>query len=427
MKRLVSVTGKHCLAAGLLGMTLLAAGCGSAPSGQQGAGSAASSLTPTAGVSGSAMSEQASPSPTATSPAVPCRSPVSAAGPVQVPPLSAIEFVSAERGWAVGADRILATSDGGRAWLTQYSGAAMLDQVDFVDAEHGWAVGTSDLLETTDGGAVWAALPEPCPVIRSVHFATPSQGYAVAGGSNVRVDGGVPAPVAGGRLLITSDGGRSWRPVLGAPAMAQTVCFSTPVDGFLGSPGRIWRSTDGGRRWSLSFAEPAQPGAPPHEPGDTAVLECAGRSAAWVLFLGFGAALGNAPYVAFATQDARSWHAVLEETYTESAIMPEVHAPTGPGSYPGPFSAISPDAAAFVGFDPSAGYGAAPLEMVAGGGADRRTQGNVSGTTQAYGVAFISTSQGWVVGTDHTVAGQYYVIEATTDGGLTWTRQYQTS
>ncbi len=325
----------------------------------------------------------------------------------------------------MGVGRILATGDGGQAWLTQYSGAAKLDQVDFVDAVHGWAVGTSDLLGTADGGVIWTALPEPCPVIRSVHFATPTLGYAVAGGSDVRIDGGVPSPVAGGQLLMTSDGGRSWQPVSGAPAMAQTVCFSSPVDGFLGTPGRVWRSTDGGRRWSLSLAEPARPGYAQREPGDTAVLECGRHSAAWVLFLGFGAALGNAPYIAFATQDARRWHALFEETYTESAIMPEVHAPAGPGSYPGPFSAISADAAAFVGSDPSVGYGAAPLEMVAGGGGTRR---KVSGMTQAYGVAFISASRGWVVGTDRTTARRNgtYVIEATADGGLTWTRQYQT-
>jgi hypothetical protein len=66
--------------------------------------------------------------------------------------------------------------------------------------------------------------------------------------------------------------------------------------------------------------------------------------------------------------------------------------------------------------------------MAEGGGAGRNMRGNVSGMTQAYGVAFISTTQGWVVGTDQTGAGQYglSVIEATTDGGLTWTRQYQT-
>jgi photosystem II stability/assembly factor-like uncharacterized protein len=66
--------------------------------------------------------------------------------------------------------------------------------------------------------------------------------------------------------------------------------------------------------------------------------------------------------------------------------------------------------------------------MVTGGGADSSKQGYVSDMTQAYGVAFVSSSQGWVIGTDQTVAGQNanYVIEATTDGGRTWTRQYQT-
>src|SRR5258708_19477399 len=115
---------------------------------------------------GSATSESANPSPTAISPAGPCRSPVSAAGPVQVPPLSAVEFVSAQQGWAVGAGRILATSDGGRAWLTQYRGAAKLDQVDFVDAEHGWAGGTSDLLATPHAAPVCPAPPRPFPPLR---------------------------------------------------------------------------------------------------------------------------------------------------------------------------------------------------------------------------------------------------------------------
>ncbi len=65
--------------------------------------------------------------------------------------------------------------------------------------------------------------------------------------------------------------------------------------------------------------------------------------------------------------------------------------------------------------------------MVAGGGADRAMRGNVGGVTQAYGLAFVSASEGWVVGVDQA-AGQHasYVIEATADGGLTWNRQYQT-
>jgi hypothetical protein len=75
------------------------------------------------------------------------------------------------------------------------------------------------------------------------------------------------------------------------------------------------------------------------------------------------------------------------------------------------------------------GYGAAPLELVTGGGAGLSSQGNVGGLTQPLGVAFVSSSQGWVIGTDQTQPGQQgdYVIEATSDGGRTWTRQYQAS
>ncbi|HEX8005677.1 MAG TPA: hypothetical protein VF482_04525, partial [Trebonia sp.] len=278
-----------------------------------------------------------------------------------------------------------------------------------------------------DGGKVWTSLPEPCTPIRSVHFVTPDLGYAVAGGSGVRLDGGVPATTGAGTLLMTTDGGRTGPPVPGAPAQAQTVCFSSPSDGFLGTPGRVWQSTDGGRHWTASFTEPRRSStAAAGAPGDTTVIECAGEVAVWALFLGDGAALGHAPYLGYATQDARDWHVLFEEQYIESAIAPSVHAPQGPGSYPGPFSAISPDSAAFVGWIPPEGLGAAPLEMVTGGGAGHSMRGNVGGVTQAYGVAFVSATQGWVIGTDQTGPSKRgdYVIEATSDGGRTWTRQY---
>jgi photosystem II stability/assembly factor-like uncharacterized protein len=341
---------------------------------------------------------------------------------VPVPALDAVQFVSARQGWAVGAGRVMATTDGGQTWVPQYNGPAALDQVDFVDAKHGWATGTDSLLRTTNAGATWTAVADPCGSIRSVHFVTPDLGYAVAGGSEVRIDGGVPAPVAGGALLMTTDGGQAWTAVTGAPAQAQTACFTSGSTGFLGTPGKIWRTSDGGSRWSLAFTEPAQSSAGRSATPDTTIVECAG-SGVWVLFLGFGAALGHAPYLAYAAQDAHTMRALFEEAYIESAIRPEVHAPDGPGSYPGPFSAISPSSAAFVGFDPAVGDGAAPLMTVTGGGAGLATQGNISGISQAYGAAFVSTTQGWVVG--KSLPSGDYSIEATTNGGHTWTREYQ--
>jgi len=400
--KLAALSGLAVLAAGLT------AGCGTAASGH----STAPARAP-ASATGSGLSSVCA---GAGAPGV-----YSAFTPVPVPALGAVQFVSARQGWTAGAGRVLATSDGGQTWTRQYSGPAELYQVDFVDARHGWAAGTNTLLRTTDGGATWAAAGDPCGAIRSVRFVTPAVGYAVAGGSQVRIDGGVPAPVAGGELLATTDGGQSWSAVPAAPAQAQTACFTSPSSGFLGTPGKIWRTSDAGQAWSLAFSEPAASGARPGA-ADTTLLECPGGSAVWAMFLGSGAALGHAPYLAYGTQNAGPMRALFEETYIESAIRPQVRAPDGPGSYPGPFSAISPDAAAFVGFDPAEGYGAAPLMMVTGGAPHAR--GNVSGISQAYGASFVSTTQGWVVGKN--LQSGDYAIEATTDAGHTWTDQYQT-
>jgi photosystem II stability/assembly factor-like uncharacterized protein len=418
------------LAAALSGMALLAVGCGTATSGHP-AAVPASHPTLTAGAGTTPPPAPATTS--ATAPAAGAGSGakcagtgdgdvLSATGQVPVPALDAVQFVSPSQGWAVGAGRVVATTDGGQTWTRQYSGAAALDQADFIDARHGWAAGTNGLLRTTDGGATWTAVGDPCGAIRSVHFVTPDVGYAVAGGSQVRIDGGLPAPVVGGELLATTNGGQSWATVSAAPAQAQTACFTSTSSGFLGTPGKIWRTSDAGRTWSLAFTEPAASGGARPGPADTTLLECAGGGAVWAMFLGSGAALGHAPYLAYSTQHAGTMHALFEEAYIESALRPQVHAPDGPGSYPGPFSAISPDAAVFVGFDPAVGYGAAPLMTVTGGGL--HAQGDVSGISEAYGTAFVSPTQGWVVGKN--LQSGNYAIETTTNAGRTWSPQYQT-
>jgi photosystem II stability/assembly factor-like uncharacterized protein len=347
----------------------------------------------------------------------------SSAYPGGVPPLASVEFVSPSQGWVAGAGRILATSDGGANWSTVYHGPARLYQVDFTDAVHGWALSTSALLSTSDGGRTWKPLPEPCGLIDSVHFVTPERGYAISGVPTVALDTGTPVAQGGGQVLETTNGGRSWNTVPTAPARAETVCFANQSDGFVGIPGQVWRSTDGGTHWMPSFSEPpaaANQAVPP----DATAVECAGPSAAWTLFTGGGAAMSHSPYIAYATQDGQHWRALLEETYTESALRPQAHAPDGPGSYPGPFSAISPSSGAYVGWTPPEGYGAAPLDLVTGNSKLTKA-GNVRGLTQPYAAAFISPAQGWVVGTDQTTASSAgpAVIEETSNGGKSWTRQ----
>src|SRR5262245_35152687 len=81
--------------------------------------------------------------------------------------LTAVTFVDADRGWAVG-DRgvIWHTSDGGRNWKLQNSGVTCrLEAVQFIDADNGVVVGGwtqpythethGAALRTRDGGRTW--------------------------------------------------------------------------------------------------------------------------------------------------------------------------------------------------------------------------------------------------------------------------------
>lgn len=254
--------------------------------------------------------------------------------------LTGVQFVSPTRGWVVGQDTILATTDGGRHWAVQDSGPLDLTSVDFVSSQAGWAVGTHSVLATVDGGARWAPLPEPCPPIRSVHFVSPDVGFAVGGGRNVS-DAGLEAPEVAGVVLATSDGGRSWR-ALPAPAGAQTVCFSGPRDGWLGAGGRLYRTTDGGHTWAQATAGVTPVSARyPY----TMIVQCAGTSSAWAPDIGPGAAMSQQPHAGYHAGPAGVVPVFAEQYFPHPGAR--VRAPS-PGSYAGPFSAISPAATAFI-------------------------------------------------------------------------------
>lgn len=389
---------------GALALTGLLGGCAVASSGQAagpGTGSAAARCS-AAAVSGRAVSGRA----------------VSGARSGAAP-LQAMQFTGDGHGWVAGAGRILATSDGGRTWAAQYAGPAAIGQLDFTGASDGWAVGPGALLRTTNGGASWTALGDPrvnghCLSVSSVHFVSPVLGYAIAGPT--------------GELLRTTDGGVTWQLAAGAPDGAQAVCFSTARDGYLGVPGRIWRTTDAGASWAPAFTEPPPSAGQQasRAAGDTPELGCAAHGAAWALFLGRGAAMMHAPYLAYATQDGSSWHGVLEEPMLESAIRPRLHLPAGPGSEPGPFSVIGPGAAVFVGYTPPAnGWGAAPLIVATNGGAVLRNAGDIPAINEPLAAAFLTPDQGWVAG--ENLKTHTFSIEATTDAGRSWTTQYTTS
>jgi photosystem II stability/assembly factor-like uncharacterized protein len=409
-----------------------AAGCAAASSGSAAAGSTTPAETSAASAGTGSAPASASSSGTAVSPASAASCPASATattppGSGPAPALAAVQFADSGHGWVAGAGRIMATSDGGASWTRQYAGPANLDQVDFIDSEHGWAAGGDTLLRTVNGGASWTALAEPCQgELSSVHFVSPSLGYAVAAAATASTGSLPPANsytrALGGSLLRTTDGGATWSPVVGTPANPQSACFANADDGYLGTPAHIWRTTDGGQHWTLALTEPAASGNPTTDDTDTPEIECAGAGGLWVLFLGQGAATGHAPYLAYASQDGRAWHGVLEEQFTETALRPGVKLPEGPGSYPGPVSAIDPGTAVFVGYTPPLGYGAAPVMLASDNGHSLTKEGDVGAINEPMAAAFLSQDQGWVVGENLKTSA--FDIESTSNAGRTWTTEY---
>jgi photosystem II stability/assembly factor-like uncharacterized protein len=130
--------------------------------------------------------------------------------------LTAVTFVDADRGWAVG-DRgvIWHTSDGGRAWKLQESGTTCrLEAIQFLDADNGFAVGgwtqpyTHEThgvaLRTRDGGNSWQNTPDlTLPGLKHVRFFDARQGWALGDGSPLYPSG----------VFHSEDGGRTWSPV----------------------------------------------------------------------------------------------------------------------------------------------------------------------------------------------------------------------
>jgi photosystem II stability/assembly factor-like uncharacterized protein len=119
-------------------------------------------------------------------------------------PLTAVTFVDAKHGWAVGHDAvILATADGGRSWNLQNFEPELekpfLDVL-FLDLQHGFAVGAYGLFyNTVDGGASWKPVPTTFNE-DGLHFNSITK----------LKDGELFIAGEQGMLAVSSDQGASW-------------------------------------------------------------------------------------------------------------------------------------------------------------------------------------------------------------------------
>ena len=333
--------------------------------------------------------------------------------------LYGVQFLSVTTGWTVGSNEILATDDGGIRWTVQYRArCADLSEVDFVDSEHGWAVGLTDLLVTTDGGRRWQQLHEPAWPVRSVHFVTRRIAYAVAGGKTFGSLSPM-APWTGGVVLKTDDAGQSWT-LLAAPADAQSVCFATPDDGWLGADGSVYRSHDGGKSWSLALKGYGLGQARP-----LAMVQCAGQKAGWAVLDGPGGAMSQTPHVAYHS-DGGAWRPIFAELYFPyRGVAVSVESP---GTEPGAFSAIDADTAAFIDGCLACGFGTAPWAIAERSGKELVRRGDVGYITVSLGASFVTSRSGWVTGMliRYKAGGSstVYRLVHTSDAGRTWKVEY---
>lgn len=159
------------------------------------------------------------------------------------PLLTALEFVDAKAGWAVGHDAvILATTDGGESWAQQFSAPSeqrpLLD-VRFLDKTAGIAIGAyGAYYETADGGKSWNARKI---IADDKHL-----------NALVKLpDGKLLILGEAGTILASPDAGKTWAPVE-SPYKGSLFGAVVAKDGAVvafGMRGRIYRSTDAGKSW----------------------------------------------------------------------------------------------------------------------------------------------------------------------------------
>lgn len=161
--------------------------------------------------------------------------------------LTAISFIDAQRGWAVGHDAlILTTEDGGQTWSRQYEErereAPLLD-VWFENTQHGIAVGAyGALLETIDGGQSWDDISDRLDNEDGFHL----NAIGTAGGA-LYIVGEM------GGIFRSTDQGQTWERVESPYEGSLFGLADTGQPGgvlVFGLRGNMFRSTDQGASWS---------------------------------------------------------------------------------------------------------------------------------------------------------------------------------
>lgn len=339
--------------------------------------------------------------------------------------LSSVDFVDILKGWAVGGAgsfgqtyaTILHTSDGGTTWRTQASGnVPALSGVDFVDAQNGWAVGENGvILHTPDGGKHWYQQTSGTNAsLWKVKFTSTTTGW-VAGGNGYE-----------GIVLKTLDGGSTWSQQSINGAQLYALDFTSDTHGCIAdvaTPGRIFGTNNGGLTW----------GALPT--GTTSYLHAINFVDATT-----GWSVGSSGTILKTTTGGASWAAQSGSTmatlFAVAAIDGQTAWAVGAGGvilHTGDggatwnrqdFRTLPPVTTGTLSFPNAttgwAAYGSTPYKTT-NGGATWEAQPIFSSEPLGW-IQFVNESTGWAVGSVSGVCESppCYGVYRTVDSGMTW-------
>ena len=189
-------------------------------------------------------------------------------------PTQAMKLLTPQVGWVRSGQHLYWTADAGAHWkdvVPSVSPEESLGGVFFLDTYTGWVlISHADdqdqqqfrVASTNDAGATWSVSPIKLPWKR---FAEDFAGGAylffrdqLHGWMDVDVKSS--SAFAPGRLLVTDDGGKTWKAPSGDSGEGGTLCFFGDTDGMLsGGPqsSELWVTHDGSKSWQeLSLKAP---------------------------------------------------------------------------------------------------------------------------------------------------------------------------
>ena len=175
------------------------------------------------------------------------------ARPVQAMlPLSLSNAGNATALWGVtNTGHLLESTTAGQVWSLANPPAGVLG-ADALGATfsgvNGWAVTDSGIFNTTDGGSAWTRLPAlSSPPGDNVIVAWAQRLSASQGWGITNLD----------ELVVTTNGGQSWKTVPTPPTQVEGACFESAAKGLVvtDSPGTaIYMTSDGGSTWTKVFS-----------------------------------------------------------------------------------------------------------------------------------------------------------------------------